>query len=412
LTGSPAVSSWEPGRLDVFVPGAGAKIYHRVYTNDRWYNWEDLGGGVRAESGPAAVSWGPNRIDLFIRGTDDALWHRVWTGSAWSAWELLGGVLTGSPAVSSWQGGRLDVFVPGLGSRVYHRFYQPNQWSNWEDLGGGVGVPGGIGAVSGERDRIDYFVSGTDNQLWHRIWTTPNWGGPGPLGGQTAGGPAASTFGSMQYTTSAWYGGPNHIVDTDAEVQGVVTAMNAAGGGQELWNRLSPTDQSTVEQRSLRDQAVEVEELDAEQSPPAPDAEGTAAIAAGGRCPEITNRRSRKNKFGQTVFQIRLRTQWCYVGGQVRKMYPAGTYCNVASFAAVIGMYCGATAKYRANCYGGNPERCAWTYTYEIRFKVPTHAVDTITDFWCATNQVRGDGRHYRHGSCDLRAWSGPQYGG
>jgi len=52
-------------------------------------------------SDPAVVSWEPDRIDIFVRGADNALWHKCWDHGRWSDWESLGGVLTSAPTVSS-----------------------------------------------------------------------------------------------------------------------------------------------------------------------------------------------------------------------------------------------------------------------------------------------------------------------
>ncbi len=46
------------------------------------YGWENLLGDLT--SGPAVCSWGPGRIDVFVRGGDDnALWHKWWDGATW-----------------------------------------------------------------------------------------------------------------------------------------------------------------------------------------------------------------------------------------------------------------------------------------------------------------------------------------
>jgi hypothetical protein len=39
-----------------------------------WNVWESLGGVLT--SGPAVASWSPNRLDVFVGGTDSALWHK------------------------------------------------------------------------------------------------------------------------------------------------------------------------------------------------------------------------------------------------------------------------------------------------------------------------------------------------
>jgi len=66
----PGAVSWGPNRLDVFVVGTDAAVYH-MYSNDdsnTWYpagnNWERVGGN--AASAPSVVSWGPDRLDVFL----------------------------------------------------------------------------------------------------------------------------------------------------------------------------------------------------------------------------------------------------------------------------------------------------------------------------------------------------------
>ena len=47
-------------------------------------------------SDPAVCSWAPGRLDVFVRGTDNVLWHK-WFQGGWSGWESLGGILTSGP---------------------------------------------------------------------------------------------------------------------------------------------------------------------------------------------------------------------------------------------------------------------------------------------------------------------------
>lgn len=191
--GSPAMSSWGPGRLDVFVRGSDDGLWHRYYQNG-WGPWEDLGGVLTSE--PAAVSWGSGRIDVFARGSDGQLWHRFSQGG-WGPWEPLGGQLTGSPGVASWGPGRLDVFARGTDGRLWHRYFA-GFWGPWESpLGGALGVGTGPAAVSWGPGRIDVFVAGTDSRLYH-AWFDHGWHGwevpvPGSLLGATS--PSAASWG-------------------------------------------------------------------------------------------------------------------------------------------------------------------------------------------------------------------------
>ena len=47
-----------------------------------WSDWASLGGELT--SGPAVCSWGPNRLDVFVLATDSSLHHKFWNGKAWS----------------------------------------------------------------------------------------------------------------------------------------------------------------------------------------------------------------------------------------------------------------------------------------------------------------------------------------
>jgi hypothetical protein len=189
LASGPDVSSWGPGRLDVFVQGTDNQLWHRWWDANSWSDWEPLGGVLT--SGPGAVSWSDGRIDVFVRGDDNQLWHR-WYDGAWSPWEPLGGVLTSGPDVSSWGPGRLDVFVQGTDNQLWHRWWDANSWSDWEPLGGVL--TSGPGAVSWSDGRIDVFVRGDDNQLWHR-WYDGAWSPWEPLGGVLTSGPDVSSWG-------------------------------------------------------------------------------------------------------------------------------------------------------------------------------------------------------------------------
>lgn len=199
LTSAPAVSSWAPGRLDVFARGADNALWHKWYAGS-WSGWENLGGGLH--SAPAAVSWASDRIDVFVRGTDDRLHTLVWDGTRWHNWAALGTPsatvkLASAPAVASWRPNRLDVFVRGTDNALWHRAWQDNQWYGWASLGGVL--TSSPAAVSWAWDRIDVFVRGTDNAMYVKSWEGTRWtpwaslGAPPAL--QLASAPAAASWG-------------------------------------------------------------------------------------------------------------------------------------------------------------------------------------------------------------------------
>lgn len=196
IASAPTVASWAAGRLDAFVTGNDAQLWHR-WSGDRGSSfsaWESLGsppGGLTCT--PSAVSWAPDRIDVFGRGADRALWHTYWNGSQWVPWESLGGTLQSSPAVASWAGGRLDVVVVGVDHGAWHKFYQ-GDWAPWDGLGGYIVLD--PAAVSWGPNRIDLFAMSFGNQLWHQWWNGQHWSGwLQPVPGHFSSGPAAASWG-------------------------------------------------------------------------------------------------------------------------------------------------------------------------------------------------------------------------
>ncbi|MEO6468847.1 MAG: glucosaminidase domain-containing protein [Acidimicrobiia bacterium] len=194
LTSAPAVASWKPNRLDLFVRGDNGALWHQRSNYGVWYGWESFGAppvGLAADD-PAAVAPTSGQIDVFVRGNDNHLWHRLYDGTTLQPWEDLGGSISSGPAVASWAADRLDLFARGPAGDLLHRFRIGTSWSAWESLGGGlVGTPA---AVSWAADRVDVFVRGTDNQLWQRVWNSTSWSGWIPQGGQLRSGPAVASW--------------------------------------------------------------------------------------------------------------------------------------------------------------------------------------------------------------------------
>jgi hypothetical protein len=194
IRSQPAAVSWATGRLDVFVRGTDDALWHRWYSAGHWSGWESLGG--RLTSAPAIVSWAPGRLDVFVRGADSALWRKSYmSGQGWSGWQGLGGVLTSSPAAASWAPGRLDVFVRGGSDAAYHRSFSTSAgWSGWVRLGGIVTSQ--PAAASPGDGRLDLAFRGADGVLWLKRYVSGSgWTGWMSLGGQFNSGPGATETG-------------------------------------------------------------------------------------------------------------------------------------------------------------------------------------------------------------------------
>src|ERR1051326_7069702 len=136
FTSDPAVSSWGPGRLDLFLYGrhedTGAiALLHTWADQGAWSGrWEVLGTGLM-QGKPAAVSWGPGRVDVFVRGGGNELDHKWFDQGSWSSgWENKGGTLASSPAVASWQPGHLVVFAWDQAGRLSDIGFW-GQWFGW-----------------------------------------------------------------------------------------------------------------------------------------------------------------------------------------------------------------------------------------------------------------------------------------
>ena len=190
LTSAPAVASWQPNRLDVFVRGTDQSLYHKWWDGSRWSDWESLGGTLT--SAPAVSSWQPNRLDVFSRGSGQTLYHKWWDGRGWNGWESLGGTLTSSPAAVSWGPNRIDVFARGQNQNLIHKWWDGFNWSNWESLGGTL--TSGPAVSSTRPNQLQVFARGTNNDLFQITWNGSRWSSWQNLGGNLDYEPAAVSW--------------------------------------------------------------------------------------------------------------------------------------------------------------------------------------------------------------------------
>ena len=175
ITSRPAVCSWAPGRLDVFVRGGDGALYHKFFEGGIWWEWENLGGFIQAGSDPAVASWGYGRIDVFVRGSDNYMYHKYYDGG-WSDYERVVGFLTASPAVCSQRRGRLDVFYKLSAVGVYQSWWEGGGWVDGSYLGGFIKSGSSPTAVSWDNNRIDVFYRNADtDDLRHITWNGSAW---------------------------------------------------------------------------------------------------------------------------------------------------------------------------------------------------------------------------------------------
>lgn len=184
----PAATSWAPGRLDVVQLGntrGGCQLYHLPYDNGGWYPWESVPAANEpvfdCAFSPAISSWGPGRLDIFAvdyetGGIDHAAFDSSLGG--WQAWEQLGvpalygysGNASSTPAAVSWGPNRIDVIVRGADYNIYHNAYQDGYWYGWENLGG-ASTAGAFPTITAYvPNRLDIFAVNDSFHLSHLIW--------------------------------------------------------------------------------------------------------------------------------------------------------------------------------------------------------------------------------------------------
>jgi hypothetical protein len=209
ITSDPAVARNLDGRLEVFAIGSDGALWHIWQKNPAagpWFAWTSLGtppgGGITGN--PSAVENSDGRLEAFVCGPGAALWHiwQITPGGHWSEWNLLGGVVTSDPVAID-NAGRLEVFASGAGNALYHMWQTVaagGPWSAWTWLGNppGGGITGDPAVASNFDGRLEVFAVGSNGALWH-IWQTAPSDGPWfvwtslgtPPGGGITGNPSA-----------------------------------------------------------------------------------------------------------------------------------------------------------------------------------------------------------------------------
>jgi hypothetical protein len=102
---------------------------HTKHWDGKLNEWVNLGGTFK--STPAVASWDIGRIDVFGVGSDGAVYHKGFSGKWDADWENLDGDITSAPTVVSWGLEKLDVFVVGKYNNVYQKSYEGSKLPKW-----------------------------------------------------------------------------------------------------------------------------------------------------------------------------------------------------------------------------------------------------------------------------------------
>jgi hypothetical protein len=207
-TGTPLVVTMPSGRTDVFVLGSNGHIWQSTCRKDctkraSFTSWSHGPGRPPggATSDPGGIAWGEDRIDLFVRGSIANVWHQTWEDGRWFGWEDLDGRIQSFPIAASWGSGSIHLFALCGDNRLWHRSCQAGDlqptcralnWSAWIPDPGGPGVPATNSgdAVSNASGRIDMAIRGNDGAFWFQRWDQSGWIGWRSLGGEIASAPA------------------------------------------------------------------------------------------------------------------------------------------------------------------------------------------------------------------------------
>ncbi len=129
--------AWGDNELDILTTAEG-DVAHVAWNgpsgpNGGWYNgYESITGalGSNSPSGtPAIASWGPNRLDAFVIDRNNNLMHAWWDGNWHGDWENpFATDAVGDPVVISRNPGQVEVFYRTHSGSLSHFFYNGSSW--------------------------------------------------------------------------------------------------------------------------------------------------------------------------------------------------------------------------------------------------------------------------------------------
>jgi hypothetical protein len=126
-----AVTSWAANRIDLFTRGADNHLWHRwcdtltACNSAAWSSWEDMGGALMPNTSPAVVSANSGWLDVFVLGAGTRIFlKRYRSSTGWEApfYQLGGNIVGGSVAATSPSAGRIDVHAQLTDGGLWHRW--------------------------------------------------------------------------------------------------------------------------------------------------------------------------------------------------------------------------------------------------------------------------------------------------
>lgn len=168
LRSQPSCASWGGNTISCVALREGSAGVWQFYYDGFGWGQSDLGG--IANSAPAIVSWGPGRLDVFVRGQDEAMYWSSWQNGNWNlSWTRIEGVLRSAPACTSRGVTRIDCFVIDTRGQVSQISYEGERWGSWTPIPGGFGTSAPA-VTSWSGDRVDVFVRGMNGRMYQSTW--------------------------------------------------------------------------------------------------------------------------------------------------------------------------------------------------------------------------------------------------
>ncbi|KAK6339904.1 hypothetical protein TWF718_009291 [Orbilia javanica] len=177
------MTSMGKDHLDIYVQGLDCNVYHRAYDN-KWYNWEDLAGGVKTRYDPVVISRSAKArtLDVLIVGFDHCLYHRKWQNGWAKSWTKIGTECLGPPAVVSRDNDKfIELAYVATDHSLKHKRLEENQV--WYPAGtetlewGGKYIYNRGSACSWSVDHASFFFIGLDSKCYEKRWSrgTEGW---------------------------------------------------------------------------------------------------------------------------------------------------------------------------------------------------------------------------------------------
>jgi hypothetical protein len=190
LSGAPASVSWAPYRTDVFVTDNQNHVRHG-YTDGLNYScpgpdspcYDDWGGpaGWNLLANPAVTSWGPGRVDVFVTAWQYQfggvfayhVFQRSWdagTDSGWVDRQQAASPPAMGPAATTYSPGGVDLFVVGQDGNIYHGVYTKAgntfTWAFWHGPPSNAAIADSVSVTSWLPGRFDVMVVDANHALW------------------------------------------------------------------------------------------------------------------------------------------------------------------------------------------------------------------------------------------------------